>query len=72
MIHEIGHTIGLEHSLDKGAMMYHAYGTRTTLSPDDIAGVQDLYHQNSNSPSSYDAIYNKNDILYLVKVRRKI
>ena len=42
--HEIGHTLGLAHSNDPGALMFPSYdGPRRFLGDDDIAGVQDLY-----------------------------
>src|SRR5918993_4675753 len=42
--HEIGHTLGLAHSNDPGALMYPSYdGPRRFLGEDDIAGIQDLY-----------------------------
>ena len=43
-IHEIGHTLGLDHSRDENAIMYAAYfGPRRSLSSDDVAGIQALY-----------------------------
>ncbi|AWV90484.1 matrixin family metalloprotease [Bradymonas sediminis] len=48
--HEIGHSLGLNHSNHADATMYYAYtgGTSArTLSPDDIAGVCTLYPDNS-------------------------
>ena len=42
--HEIGHTLGLAHSNDPGALMFPSYdGPRRFLGDDDIAGVQELY-----------------------------
>ncbi|MCB0032670.1 MAG: matrixin family metalloprotease, partial [Anaerolineales bacterium] len=48
-VHEIGHALGLGHSRDPRAIMYASYaGPRRTLSADDIAGIQELYGENSN------------------------
>jgi hypothetical protein len=42
--HEIGHTLGLDHSRDPRALMYAAYtGPNRNLGDDDIAGIQSLY-----------------------------
>lgn len=47
--HEIGHTLGLAHSSDPGALMYPSYEEpRRFLGDDDIAGIQDLYGVGSN------------------------
>lgn len=43
-IHEIGHALGLGHSAFGGAAMEATYaGIRTSLSADDIAGIQAIY-----------------------------
>lgn len=45
-LHELGHTLGLDHSNVRQAVMYAYYGGRLlTLFPDDIAGIQSLYGQ---------------------------
>jgi hypothetical protein len=42
--HEIGHTLGLDHSDDPNALMYPSYSEpRRFLGDDDIAGIQSLY-----------------------------
>lgn len=41
--HEIGHSLGLEHSGDPGALMWAQYVGVRGLSSDDIAGIQALY-----------------------------
>ena len=42
--HEIGHTLGLDHSNDPNALMYPSYSEpHRFLGQDDIAGVQSLY-----------------------------
>ena len=49
--HEIGHTLGLAHSSDPGALMYPSYdGPRRFLGDDDIAGIRELYGVSSGSP----------------------
>jgi hypothetical protein len=42
-LHEAGHALGLGHSDQPGAVMYPYYRMSTGLSPDDIAGIQNLY-----------------------------
>lgn len=42
--HEIGHTLGLAHSNDPGALMFPSYsGPHRSLGDDDIAGIQEIY-----------------------------
>lgn len=54
--HEIGHTLGLAHSNDPGALMYPSYdGPRRFLGDDDIAGIQDLYGVSSDPQQAPDA-----------------
>lgn len=44
LLHEFGHALGLEHSLDTRSVMYANYtGAHRTLSADDIAGITYLY-----------------------------
>lgn len=54
--HEIGHTLGLDHSDDPNALMYPSYSApRRFLGNDDIAGIQSLYglaSQPSNAPEA--------------------
>ena len=46
-LHEIGHSIGMEHSKVKNSIMYPYYqyynGHESDLSADDITGIQALY-----------------------------
>ena len=52
-IHEIGHSLGLEHSKDETAIMFASYDHRnikTELASDDIKGIQSLYGGNGVAP----------------------
>lgn len=43
-VHEIGHSLGLDHSADPNAVMFEDYdGSITELGADDIAGLRSLY-----------------------------
>jgi hypothetical protein len=43
-LHELGHSLGLDHSTDPSSVMYMYYsGARRTLTADDIAGIQAIY-----------------------------
>ncbi|XP_071756917.1 collagenase 3-like [Centroberyx gerrardi] len=48
--HEFGHSLGLGHSEDPGALMYHLYSFRNpdtfVLPQDDVNGIQSLYGPN--------------------------
>ncbi|KAJ8275889.1 hypothetical protein COCON_G00076410 [Conger conger] len=52
--HEFGHSMGLSHSKDPGALMYPVYSyrdpNRFSLSRDDVDGIQSLYGQNPVKP----------------------
>uniref|UniRef100_A0A3Q3IKH1 interstitial collagenase n=1 Tax=Monopterus albus TaxID=43700 RepID=A0A3Q3IKH1_MONAL len=53
--HEFGHSLGLSHSDDPGALMYPVYRYKNpdtfVLPPDDIKGIQSLYGLNPNKNS---------------------
>lgn len=54
--HEIGHTLGLDHSNDPNALMYPSYSEpHRILGKDDIAGVQSLYGLAAQPPESPEA-----------------
>ncbi|XP_041865177.1 collagenase 3-like [Melanotaenia boesemani] len=50
--HEFGHSLGLSHSDDPGALMYPLYSYRNpdtfVLPQDDVKGIQSLYGSNTN------------------------
>lgn len=47
-IHEIGHTLGLDHSADANAIMFAFYsGIKQNLAPDDINGIRSIYGNQS-------------------------
>ena len=51
--HEIGHSIGLGHSDRADALMFPLYGgSHRFLSPDDIAGIRDLYPSRQPRPDA--------------------
>lgn len=52
LLHEIGHTIGLDHTAVVGAIMYPSIGTTTSLQPDDIEGMNALVDQTLNRQST--------------------
>jgi predicted Zn-dependent protease len=44
VLHELGHSLGLDHSSDFEAVMYPSYSRSTgTLTQDDINGIQHIY-----------------------------
>lgn len=44
ILHELGHSFGLEHPADANSIMYARYeGVRRSLDPEDIAGIQAIY-----------------------------
>ena len=48
--HEIGHSLGLDHSSDPTALMYACYkGSHRFLNADDIEGIQTIYGVNVNN-----------------------
>jgi peptidoglycan hydrolase-like protein with peptidoglycan-binding domain len=48
-IHEIGHTLGLNHSADANAIMFAFYsGIKQNLATDDINGIRSIYGNQSN------------------------
>ena len=62
LLHESGHALGLEHSLDATAVMSGSIAGRVAndLSPDDIAGIQAIYGVRQHD--AYDAAASNNSL----------
>ncbi len=55
-IHEIGHSLGLDHSSLTSAAMYAYYnGTKQSLTTDDVSGIQSVYGARSNTAGNTSA-----------------
>jgi predicted Zn-dependent protease len=60
LLHEIGHTVGLDHTTEAGAIMYPTLGASSSLQNDDIQGMSALisdtqYRQQTGYVSPYSA-----------------
>lgn len=59
--HEFGHSLGLSHSNDPGALMYPTYSYREpntfVLPRDDVNGIQALYGNETRGRGSYTLNY---------------
>ncbi|MBI2920312.1 MAG: matrixin family metalloprotease, partial [Planctomycetes bacterium] len=49
LLHEMGHSLGLGHSADSGAVMAPVYSGESSPQPDDIAGMTGIYGSGSGS-----------------------
>lgn len=49
LIHEIGHTLGLQHSGDQNSIMFPYYKESFILSNDDISGIEYLYGKQTST-----------------------
>src|SRR5207253_1131721 len=50
-MHELGHTLGLDHSVIPGTVMLAVYGgTKRALSSDDVNGIQAIYGARQADP----------------------
>jgi hypothetical protein len=75
--HETGHVLGLDHSRTTSAEMYATYnGVKTTLSSDDVAGIQSIYgarqHDAFDSEASNNAKKNATVITSFIDSNRQI
>lgn len=53
VLHELGHSLGLDHSSVVGSVMYQYYlGVHRTLSSDDILGIQTIYGEPIPEPAT--------------------
>jgi uncharacterized protein YraI len=52
VMHEVGHALGLGHSLDPDALMWEEYDGVRYLTADDIAGIQALYGLPDTEPAA--------------------
>ena len=55
-LHEIGHSLGMDHSSLTSAVMYAYYnGTKQSLTSDDTSGIQGVYGTRSNAAGNINA-----------------
>jgi hypothetical protein len=55
-VHEVGHCLGLDHSLDPHAIMFYNGGDRIGIQPDDAAAIQSIYGPKPAAPQLFRLI----------------
>ncbi len=66
-LHEIGHSIGLDHENDVAAVM-NSVADKTSLLADDIFGAQIIYGPQDFAPWVYNMLTGQKDLKILVKI----